>query len=101
MEKRYLTKQLPSKWPFSHGVAIKSPGTIIILAGQVAFDSHGPNPHLLGPPAPPPPAPAPPGQRGPPPPFPRAARRPPRRPRAGGSPGRGARQARFKEGHQE
>src|SRR3989304_2388919 len=48
MEKRYLTKQLPSKWPFSHGVAIKSPGTIIILAGQVAFDRHGPNRQLVG-----------------------------------------------------
>ena len=47
MEKRYLTKQLPSKWPFSHGVAIKNPGTIIILAGQVAFDRHGPNRQLV------------------------------------------------------
>jgi len=48
MEKRYLTKQLPSKWPFSHGVAIKSAGTLIILAGQVAFDRHGPNRQLVG-----------------------------------------------------
>ena len=49
MEKRYLTRQIPSKWPFSHGVAIKNPGTIIILAGQVAFDRHGPNRQLVGP----------------------------------------------------
>jgi len=49
MEKRYLTKQLPSKWPFSHGVVVKNPGTIIILAGQVAFDRHGPNRQLVGP----------------------------------------------------
>jgi len=49
MEKRYLTKQLPSKWPFSHGVVIKNPGTIFILAGQVAFDRHGPNRQLVGP----------------------------------------------------
>ena len=49
MEKRYLTKQLPSKWPFSHGVVIKNPGTILILAGQVAFDRHGPNRQLVGP----------------------------------------------------
>ena len=48
MEKRYLTKQIPSKWPFSHGVAIKNPGTIIILAGQVAFYRHGPNRQLVG-----------------------------------------------------
>lgn len=48
MEKRYLSKQLPSKWPFSHGVVIKNPGTIIILAGQVAFDRHGPNRQLVG-----------------------------------------------------
>ncbi|MBI3028187.1 MAG: RidA family protein [Candidatus Rokubacteria bacterium] len=49
MEKRYLTKQIPSKWPFSHGVAIKNPGTLVILAGQVAFDRHGPNRQLVGP----------------------------------------------------
>ena len=49
MEKRYLVKQLPSKWPFSHGVAIKNAGTIVILAGQVAFDRHGPNRQLVGP----------------------------------------------------
>ena len=48
MEKRYLTKQVPSKWPFSHGVAVKNPGTLIILAGQVAFDRHGPNRQLVG-----------------------------------------------------
>lgn len=48
METRYLTKQLPSKWPFSHGVVIKNPGTIVILAGQVAFDRHGPNRQLVG-----------------------------------------------------
>ena len=49
MEKQYLTKQIPSKWPFSHGVVIKNPGTIIILAGQVAFDRHGANRQLVGP----------------------------------------------------
>lgn len=49
MEKRYLTKQLPSKWPFSHGVAVKNPGTLVILAGQVAFDRHGANRQLVGP----------------------------------------------------
>ena len=48
MKKRYLAKQIPSKWPFSHGVVIKNPGTIIILAGQVAFDRHGPNRQLVG-----------------------------------------------------
>lgn len=48
MEKRYLVKQVPSKWPFSHGVVIKNPGTLIILAGQVAFDRHGPGRQLVG-----------------------------------------------------
>ena len=48
MEKKYLVKQAPHPWPFSHGVVISKPEKIIILPGQVAYDRHGPNRKLVG-----------------------------------------------------
>lgn len=48
MEKRFLTKQ-PHGMPFSHGVVITKPEKFIILAGQCAWDRHGPDRKLVGP----------------------------------------------------
>jgi enamine deaminase RidA (YjgF/YER057c/UK114 family) len=49
MEKRFLTKQAPHAWPFSHGVVVSRPGRVITLAGQVGYDRHGPDRKLVGP----------------------------------------------------
>jgi enamine deaminase RidA (YjgF/YER057c/UK114 family) len=43
-----LTKQAPHPWPFSHGVAVEGPVRLVFLAGQVAFDRHGPERQLVG-----------------------------------------------------
>lgn len=47
MEKRFLAKQ-PHGMPFSHGVVITKPEKLIILAGQCAWDRHGPGRVLVG-----------------------------------------------------
>jgi enamine deaminase RidA (YjgF/YER057c/UK114 family) len=49
VERRFLTKQAPHKWPFSHGVIITRPEKFIALAGQVAYDRQGPGRQLVGP----------------------------------------------------
>jgi 2-iminobutanoate/2-iminopropanoate deaminase len=43
-----LTKQAPHPWPFSHGVVVEGPVRLVFLAGQVAFDRHGPDRQLVG-----------------------------------------------------
>lgn len=48
MAVRFLTKQAPHFWPFSHGVAITEPSRLIVLAGQVGYDKHGPDRKLAG-----------------------------------------------------
>src|SRR5262245_65956260 len=49
MKRMALTKQAPHPWPFSHGTVIEGPGRLVFLAGQVAFDRHGPDRQLEGP----------------------------------------------------
>jgi enamine deaminase RidA (YjgF/YER057c/UK114 family) len=48
MSRTYLTRQAPHPWPFSHGVVVSGPVRWIVLAGQVAFDRHGPDRVLVG-----------------------------------------------------
>ena len=48
MKRAGLTKQAPHPWPFSHGVTIEGPARLVFLAGQVAFDRHGPDRQLVG-----------------------------------------------------
>ena len=48
MATRFLTKQAPHFWPFSHGVVVTKPARLIILAGQVGYDKHGPDRKLAG-----------------------------------------------------
>jgi len=48
MKRTGLTKQAPHPWPFSHGVAVEGPVRLVFLAGQVAFDRHGPDRQLVG-----------------------------------------------------
>lgn len=43
MSVKFLTKQAPHFWPFSHGVVIDKPSRLIVLAGQVGYDKHGPD----------------------------------------------------------
>ncbi|PYM63329.1 MAG: enamine deaminase RidA [Candidatus Rokuibacteriota bacterium] len=43
-----LTKQAPHPWPFSHGMVVEGPLRLVFLAGQVAFDRHGPDRQLVG-----------------------------------------------------
>jgi enamine deaminase RidA (YjgF/YER057c/UK114 family) len=43
------TGTTPHPWPFSHGAVITRPEKIIVLAGQVGYDRHGPNRRLVGP----------------------------------------------------
>jgi enamine deaminase RidA (YjgF/YER057c/UK114 family) len=43
-----LAKQAPHPWPFSHGLVIEGPARLVFLAGQVAFDRHGPARQLVG-----------------------------------------------------
>ena len=47
MDRRFLAKQ-PHGMPFSHGVVITKPEKFIILAGQCAWDRHGPGRQLVG-----------------------------------------------------
>ena len=49
MECKFLTKQAPHPFPFSHGVIVPGPGRLIFLSGQVAYDRHGPDRKLVGP----------------------------------------------------
>jgi enamine deaminase RidA (YjgF/YER057c/UK114 family) len=48
MKRVGLTKQAPHPWPFAHGVAVEGPLRLVFLAGQVAFDRHGPDRRLVG-----------------------------------------------------
>src|SRR5262245_36678188 len=48
MKRIALTKQAPHPWPFSHGIAVEGPARLVFLAGQVAWDRHGPNRQLVG-----------------------------------------------------
>jgi len=48
MKRTALTKQAPHLWPFSHGMVLEGPGRLVLLAGQVAFDRHGPDLRLVG-----------------------------------------------------
>jgi 2-iminobutanoate/2-iminopropanoate deaminase len=48
MKRVGLTKQAPHPWPFSHGVSLEGPARLVFLAGQVAFDRHGPDRRLVG-----------------------------------------------------
>jgi enamine deaminase RidA (YjgF/YER057c/UK114 family) len=48
MKRTALTKQSPHAWPFSHGTVIDGPARLVFLAGQVAFDRHGPDRRLVG-----------------------------------------------------
>ncbi len=43
-----MTKQAPHAWPFSHGMVIEGSARLVFLAGQVAFDRHGPDRRLVG-----------------------------------------------------
>ena len=47
MKRMALTKQVPHPWPFSHGMVIEGPARLVFLAGQVAFDRHGPDRRLV------------------------------------------------------
>src|SRR5262245_41043009 len=48
MKRTALTKQAPHAWPFSHGIVVDGPARLVFLAGQVAFDRHGPGRQLVG-----------------------------------------------------
>ena len=48
MKRTALTKQAPHLWPFSHGMVAEGPARLVFLAGQVAFDRHGPDRKLVG-----------------------------------------------------
>lgn len=49
MKRTALTKQAPHPWPFAHGTVVEGPARLVFLAGQVAFDRHGPDRQLVGP----------------------------------------------------
>ena len=48
MKRTALTKQTPHSWPFSHGIVIEGAARLVFLAGQVAWDRHGPDRQLVG-----------------------------------------------------
>jgi 2-iminobutanoate/2-iminopropanoate deaminase len=48
MKRSALTKQAPHPWPFSHGTVVEGPARLVFLAGQVAWDRHGPNRQVVG-----------------------------------------------------
>jgi enamine deaminase RidA (YjgF/YER057c/UK114 family) len=48
MKRTALTKQAPHAWPFVHGTVVEGPARLVFLAGQVAFDRHGPDRQLVG-----------------------------------------------------
>jgi enamine deaminase RidA (YjgF/YER057c/UK114 family) len=48
MKRTALAKQAPHPWPFSHGTVLEGPARLVFLAGQVAFDRHGPDRRLVG-----------------------------------------------------
>jgi enamine deaminase RidA (YjgF/YER057c/UK114 family) len=48
MKRTALTKQAPHPWPFSHGSVVEGSARLVFLAGQVAFDRHGPDRQLVG-----------------------------------------------------
>lgn len=48
MKRTALTKQAPHAWPFVHGTVVEGPVRLVFLAGQVAFDRHGPDRRLVG-----------------------------------------------------
>jgi len=48
MQRIALTKQAPHPWPFSHGIVVEGPARFVFLAGQVAYDRHGPDRRLVG-----------------------------------------------------
>jgi enamine deaminase RidA (YjgF/YER057c/UK114 family) len=48
MKRSGLTKQAPHPWSFSHGVVVEGSARLVFLAGQVAFDRHGPDRQLVG-----------------------------------------------------
>ncbi len=48
MKRTALTKQTPHPWPFSHGIVVEGSARLVFLAGQVAFDRHGPDRRLVG-----------------------------------------------------
>lgn len=48
MKRTALTKQAPHVWPFSHGTVVERPAKLVFLAGQVAYDRHGPDRRLVG-----------------------------------------------------
>lgn len=48
MKRIALLKQAPHLWPFVHGTVIEGPARLVFLAGQVAFDRHGPDRRLVG-----------------------------------------------------
>jgi len=48
MRRTALTKQAPHPWPFVHGTVVEGPGRLVFLAGQVAYDRHGPDRRLVG-----------------------------------------------------
>jgi 2-iminobutanoate/2-iminopropanoate deaminase len=48
MKRSALTKQAPHVWPFSHGTVIQGPARFVFLAGQVAYDRHGPGRKVVG-----------------------------------------------------
>ncbi|MGH7267948.1 MAG: RidA family protein [Candidatus Rokuibacteriota bacterium] len=48
MKRTALTRQAPHVWPFSHGTVVEGPARLVFLAGQVAYDRHGPDRRLVG-----------------------------------------------------
>jgi enamine deaminase RidA (YjgF/YER057c/UK114 family) len=48
MKRTALTRQAPHAWPFSHGIVVEGPARLVFLAGQVAWDRHGPDRQLVG-----------------------------------------------------
>jgi enamine deaminase RidA (YjgF/YER057c/UK114 family) len=48
MKRTALTRQAPHAWPFSHGTVVDGPARLVFLAGQVAYDRHGPDRRLVG-----------------------------------------------------
>ena len=48
MKRTALAKQAPHSWPFSHGIVVEGPARLVFLAGQVAWDRHGPDRQLVG-----------------------------------------------------
>lgn len=48
MRRWALTRQAPHPWPFSHGTVVEGRVRLVFLAGQVAYDRHGPDRRLVG-----------------------------------------------------